>query len=272
MAISQQIITLMGGDLQATSTLGEGSCFWFELDLPEVKDFAQRPKTQEQGTIVGYEGGRKTVLLTDDRWENRAVLTGVLSPLGFNVLEAENGREALAILNKPTHPIDLLITDLVMPEINGFELLAAVRQSPHLEKMVAISSSASVFESDQQQGIHAGADAFLAKPIQIDALLDMMAKHLGLVWRYEVQTPSPPSVAPPSTVPLIAPLPVTVWQQLSNLLAMGDTEALETQAALIQQEYPDAKDFALHLKHLAEICDLDEIERLIQVNLAHHVA
>jgi CheY-like chemotaxis protein len=264
LAISRQIISLMGGQLQATSQLNQGTTFWFEVEVPEIQNFAQVSSDEVEGPIIGYKDRVRKVLVVDDRWENRAVLLGLLEPLGFQVIEATNGREGLEKVR--ALKIDLLITDLVMPEMNGFDLLKHVRQSPDLEKMVAIASSASVFEADQLRSLNAGADDFLPKPVQTDKLLDLIKKHLQLEWVYgtsmddsETESINKQNITPP---------PAEVLDSLSRLVEMGDIDAIIEQATMVQHNYPQAEEFALQIKKLAEACYIDELEQLINLSIS----
>ena len=111
LAISRQLVELMGGEVQVESAPGKGSQFWFELDLPEVSsDKAER--AQAERLPVGFQGEQKVVLVVDDKAENRSVLVSLPSPLGFDLIEAENGQAALERASevKP----DLVLIDLVM--------------------------------------------------------------------------------------------------------------------------------------------------------------
>ena len=104
-------------------------------------------------------------------------------------MTAENGEEGLtkAIEWQP----DLIITDLAMPVMDGHEMLAQLRQSAKISSdLVVIVSSASVFESDRQKSLQAGANDFLPKPIQKEILLQSLQKHLNLEWIYEEQAES----------------------------------------------------------------------------------
>lgn len=269
LAISRQIIDLMGGQLQASSTPNEGSTFWFDLDLAEVTDVHQISSANND-TIVGYKGTPQTVLVVDDKWENRAVITSLLAPIGFKVIEATNGQDALDKIAAVNHSIHLIITDLVMPEMNGFEFLKRVRQSEELKDVVAIASSASVFEADQYQSLDAGANGFLPKPIQVEALFTMIDQHLELDWQYAIELLSSHSSEPIPTdlqTEAIASIPINMLNHLAELINMGDTDAIIHHAEQIQQTCPEASEFTRQLKHLAEACYMDELETLIQTIL-----
>lgn len=183
LAISQNIVLLMGGQIQVQSEFGKGSTFWFEAEFLESKDWAKVSRVVEQGTIIGYQGQRRTILIADDKWENRSVIVNLLEPVGFTVVEASQGQEAWeqALLYKP----DMIITDLVMPMLNGFELIERLRQSEPFKEIAVIASSASVFAIDQHKSIDVGADAFLPKPVEAETLLEMLRQFLHLEWIFD---------------------------------------------------------------------------------------
>jgi signal transduction histidine kinase/ActR/RegA family two-component response regulator len=187
LAISQKIMQMMGSTIQVKSKLGEGSVFWFDVDLETTQEWLETLRVVSAGTIVGFRGNKQKILVVDDRWENRSVLFNLLAPLGFQLAEASDGREGL---EKATefNP-DLIITDLVMPVMDGFEMIRKIRKSPHLHNVAIITSSASVFETDQYKSIDAGANEFLPKPVEAEALLEMLRIHLDLEWIYEQPTP-----------------------------------------------------------------------------------
>jgi len=126
LAISHRLVGMMGGELQVKSTVSKGSIFWFELQLPEVPGVT--PKEQSYGRrITGYKGEQLTVLVADDDRHNRAVLLGMLLPLGFKVVEAANGQECVekAFRYNP----DLILLDLRMPVLDGFGATQQIRQA-----------------------------------------------------------------------------------------------------------------------------------------------
>uniref|UniRef100_UPI0035CBFEE3 ATP-binding protein n=1 Tax=uncultured Nostoc sp. TaxID=340711 RepID=UPI0035CBFEE3 len=126
---------------------------------------------------------RKKILIVDDRWENRSVIVNLLEPLGFEVLEANNGEEGLEKITRDRP--DMIICDLAMPVMDGWEMLKQLRQSETLRDAIVIVSSASVFEIDRQNSLDAGGNDFLAKPVQANELYAVLAKQLQLNWVYK---------------------------------------------------------------------------------------
>ncbi|WP_019508827.1 hybrid sensor histidine kinase/response regulator [Pleurocapsa sp. PCC 7319] len=190
LAISQKIVGMMGGDLSATSQLNQGTTFWFEIELKETTQWSETTRLAGlKGKVIGFQGTKRKILVVDDRWENSSVVVNLLEPLGFEMMEAENGQEGLtkALEWQP----DLIITDLAMPVMDGHEMLGELRKSSEIASdLVVIVSSASVFESDRQKSLQAGANDFLPKPIQKEVLLQSLQKHLNLEWIYEEETES----------------------------------------------------------------------------------
>jgi CheY-like chemotaxis protein len=163
LAISQKLVRLMGSELQVNSTSGQGSRFWFELNLPRglINDKIE----VNIPTMIGYRGHKRKVLVVDDNTFNRQILTIPLKTLGFEISEAVNGREGLDKANK--FQPDLILLDVVMPDINGFEMVCQIRKLPAFKEMIVIAISASAFPETQQQMLVAGCNDFLAKPIPL---------------------------------------------------------------------------------------------------------
>ncbi len=182
LAISQQIVQLMGGQIKVESELGVGSKFFFEIELPLNEEWVQEQQNQVSN-IISYNGDRKQILIIDDRWENRAVIVNLLEPIGFVVSEAENGKVGLDKIRE-NHP-DLVITDLSMPVMDGFEFLKQLRNDEKLKHLKVLVSSASVAQLDQQMSLDAGGDDFLAKPVNAPDLFNLLAHHLQMTWNYE---------------------------------------------------------------------------------------
>ncbi len=181
LAISKKLAQLMGGELKVESTLGQGSVFWLDLDLPEVSHWVEAAKPDE-GNIIGLKEQNYKVLVVDDKWENRSVLVDLLSPLGFEVREATDGQHCLkqAVKFKP----DVILLDMVMPQMDGFEAITRLRQLPSLRDVVVIATSASAFACDKQKCLAAGCNGFISKPVQAEKLLEQLRLHLGVQWVY----------------------------------------------------------------------------------------
>jgi CheY-like chemotaxis protein len=182
LVISRNLVRMMGGELQVRSSPESGSTFWFELEVKTPG--THRGKADPEALVCGYAGPRKSVLIVDDIPESRAVLVQLLEPLGFAVLQATNGGEALTIA-QATRP-DLVLTDLVMPEMDGRELTRRLRGRPELASVPIIVASAAASARGELEWRELGADAFLAKPIRAEELLVEIERMLEIKWVYDV--------------------------------------------------------------------------------------
>ncbi|MDU0459467.1 MAG: response regulator [Geobacteraceae bacterium] len=121
----------------------------------------------------------KKVLLVDDDMRNVFSITSVLSGKNMLVVEAENGREALERLEE--HPdVDLVLMDIMMPEMDGYETIRAIRKDSRFSSLHIIAMTAKALKGDQEKCLEAGASDYIAKPIDVDKLLSLMR-----VWLYQ---------------------------------------------------------------------------------------
>jgi PAS domain S-box-containing protein len=192
LAISQRFVAMMGGELQVTSTPGQGSTFWFELTFPEGER-ATSPRVEVLQPIIGVRRIRKDavepaeehslrVLVVDDNDENRDMLRHILEPAGFDILEAAHGQEALECMRN-VHP-DLVFMDLMMPVLDGIETTRRIRQHTENDDTVIIGISANVADDVRQQCFEAGCEAFIEKPFDIMTVFHTIQQCLAVEWVY----------------------------------------------------------------------------------------
>ncbi|MBR2563383.1 MAG: response regulator [Paenibacillus sp.] len=144
-----------------------------EANLPEDKRRILQ-KLHNKETL--FEG--KKILLVDDDIRNVFALSSVLEGYRMDVTFAENGREALEALEKNPE-FDLVLMDMMMPEMDGYEAMTRIRQNPKFEKLPIIALTAKAMKEDRGKCIEAGASDYVKKPIQTDQLLSLMR-----VWLY----------------------------------------------------------------------------------------
>ncbi len=255
LSISRILVQLMGDDLHVTSTLGAGSVFWFTLTLPAV---AVSPPPSQPGhrTIIGVRGTPPRLLIVDDHADNRAMLHDHLQPLGFVIAEAENGQGAIeqAERDRP----DLVLMDLMMPVLNGFETTRRMRQSPTLGglKILMMTANLTINAADLIADI--GCDEVLTKPLQLDLLLDRLREHLKIEWIYDEPVPTATPAHAPTVLPPEADL--TKLRHLAQICAF--TQLMEELNCLSQQDQ-QYEPFANSLLQLLNTFQFDAIlERL----------
>ena len=266
LAISRQYVRLMGGEIAVESQPGQGSTFRFEVEAQPVQAATATVSTK---TVTGYAGPRKKVLVVDDIAENRAVVIDLLTPLGFEVAEAANGREGLEMAQR-LRP-DLILMDIVMPELDGLAATRRLRQLDAFREVPILAVSASVSASDSKQSLAAGMNAFLFKPLDADKLLEQMAKLLRLEWTYA----SAKVEAPLETGPMVVP-PAEEMEVLYRLAKLGNMHEIMAQTERLAQLDERYRPFTRQLSSLARNYQSKAVLRLVeehrQGSLASHAS
>jgi signal transduction histidine kinase/DNA-binding NarL/FixJ family response regulator len=259
LAITRRLIEALRGSITVASEPGSGSTFSVDLDLSV--DTCAADVLQSARTVVGYAGERLRVLVADDDGVSRDLAADFLAGLGFEVRRAPDGAAALEQLRAGT--VDLLVTDLVMPRVDGMELIRAVRSAPgaHAPKIIAVSASASEYTS--QEALEAGCDAFLPKPLHLADLLDRITSLLRVEWQYEdLGTPAGQRTAESSTFALQR----DIADELYHLAMQGDIAGLVERATQRLGSDPSACSFCDELRALANEYDTGGIRRMLSAH------
>jgi signal transduction histidine kinase/DNA-binding response OmpR family regulator len=188
LSLSKELAALMGGTLHVQSELGRGSTFIFSLpwignrivseaDTPPIWDSTENEavqSSQEKKPVSAPEGDKISILVTEDNADLRHYLRTLLEPL-YHVTLVRHGKEALAFLEKTvtdgTSRIDMIVTDLMMPEMDGFGLLEALRSRNEFSLMPVIMLTARTGISDRLRALRLGVHDYLTKPFEEDELL-----------------------------------------------------------------------------------------------------
>ena len=225
LTISQRIAALMGSQIQVQSHLGEGSLFWLDLTALLAHEWNEGKTASNHQKITGVRGDAPMVLIVDDDDNHRSILTTLLQEIGCSYLEAVDGEQGLQLATE--HQPDMILLDLAMPNMDGFELMVHLQAHSKTREIPIIVSSANVFESNRQRSLQAGATAFVGKPLQINELLNTLQTVLKVDWIYAQSTPQQSyKQEQVSNSELILPSQ-EVLQQLYHLAMMGDIAAIE---------------------------------------------
>jgi PAS domain S-box-containing protein len=260
--ITKKLTEMMGGELQVASVLGKGSTFTVLLKSVPVSESLQTKNGESTLLkIIGYQGDKRTVLVIDDHAVNLAILVTMLTNVGFIVLAAANGQEGLNQAQK-AHFIDLILIDLLMPEVDGFTVIQQLRQIPQCRETVLIAVSASAFAEDHQKSVELGCHDFIAKPIKFDLFFERLQIHLNLTWIYESVTFTNLKETSSLTLPVdLTPGQVT---ELVKLTESGDIQGILDYAEELEQ-VEKLTAFARYLHKLARHFNLEEIRKLIEI-------
>ena len=248
LTITKRLVDAMGGTIDVKSRPGRGSRFVVTLELPRIDEpvAIEAPPSQ---TVIGYLGGIRSILVADDKAENRNVLSRLLEPLGFIVYQASDGHEALAAARQ--HGPDLILMDLVMPNLDGFEAIRRLRLDPTLAHVRTIAVSASAFDDTRRESLQQGAVDFISKPVRLTELLERIQHHLGVEWVYADRERTHPLARDASSqAPDAADLQTPDAQGLDQLLqltSLGDIEGLNAALDALQAR-PELERFVAHLR------------------------
>ncbi|OLT57833.1 PAS domain S-box protein [Moorena bouillonii] len=262
LAITQKLLCMMNSTLEVRSQPEIGSVFWFNLELPEATESLHAPMASQTG-IIGFKGQGRKILVVDDKWENRMVLVNLLAPLGFELVEATNGQEGL---EKAQCQPEVIITDLLMPGMNGWELIRQLRESPQLQSVVVIACSASVFDTHQHKSIESGADEFLPKPVDSEKLFEILRMHLRLEWVYEGKEEREKMMAENiscQTTEIIPP-PAEKLAQLYDLARTGLISEILEQVDTLDKSDDKFAIFVQHIQQFAQGFQVKKIQDFIK--------
>ncbi len=292
LSISQKLVNMMGGKLSVESSLGKGSLFSVELNLPEgqeaiptaetavitplmppdnkqFKPLSTGGKLSSQAIIDLCEepmakadvlplscGGK--VLIVDDQIENRQLLRKLLQPLSLEIIEATNGQQAV-IKTVNSRP-DIILMDLMMPNTDGFEAARQIKQKPELKSTIIIAISASAFDHHRQKSFDAGCDDFLAKPLHSDTLFRCLEKYM--IIQHDRVTDK---LSNPMPTTEISPTLLLSEEQASTLLELsrrGDLKGILDYVEALKRQNPDLLTFAEKVQQLAKQLKMKQIAEL----------
>jgi signal transduction histidine kinase/CheY-like chemotaxis protein len=225
LAISKRLVQLMGGEIKVASGPGAGSIFSFTANLSSASAPPLEEATQyaDEPADAGAQPASLRVLLVEDYELNRRFLSAALDRHGHIVRTADNGELALAAMEKES--FDIVLMDVLMPVMDGVEASRRIRER-HGDKPPIIALTAYALHGDRERFLECGMDEYIAKPVQVDELLRLMAKLTGTA-------PPPPATADPENLPATR----VDWAGVKELL--GDHEdSLVEYCETIQEMLP----------------------------------
>lgn len=259
LSISRRLVGLMASQIEVESHAGKGSRFLFDLDLPVVEAEQLSDMAAPKLDVTGYLGPRRRVLIVDDIGANRAVLTSALAPLGFEIAEAADGLEGFNQAQAITP--DLILMDVRMPVMDGYEAIEKIRGVDALRKTPIIAISASATQDVQARCLAVGASAFLTKPVEYSDLLQAVSRQLALDWTHAGD--AEPKAVVSDVEGLVAP-PADEIAALHKLALVGNMRAIKAKADHIAALDESYKPFAEKIKALAIAYQSSAILALIE--------
>ncbi|MFP5391309.1 MAG: ATP-binding protein [Gammaproteobacteria bacterium] len=249
--ITKMLTQLMGGELQVHSTLGRGTTVRIRLHLARVQ--APPPESSARLPRLGYQGPARRILIVDNEAVDRELLRCVLAPLGFLVDEAASGPECLQRAGE-LQP-DLILLDLAMPGIDGWEVARVLRQERQVAAPIAIVS-ANAFDKGLDNPAGIPGEDFFVKPVNVNELLDWIGRRLGLTW----VTQAPRAAAPPAGT---AVPPAEHLDALRTQMRLGYVRGLHARVELIRALDPAYAGFCDTVQGHASRFELDALARFL---------
>lgn len=180
LALAKQFALLFGGELSVQSKLGKGTTFVLTIPKKAVEnsiiDFLDKDADRVPAAITPYAAANQenkqlpTVLIVEDNQDMQHFIQSILAP-HYNLITTENGRQGLRVLHQPKQTIDLIISDVMMPEMDGFELLEKVKNHPKWLTLPMIMLTARATITDKLKALTIGVDDYMTKPFSPNELL-----------------------------------------------------------------------------------------------------
>ncbi|PSB58301.1 hybrid sensor histidine kinase/response regulator [Chroococcidiopsis cubana CCALA 043] len=184
LTISQQFVRLMGGEIAVSTTLGHGTIFSFEIPVSPAA-VVEVPPRQHYRRVIGLapDQPKYRILVVEDKWENRQLLVKMLESVGFEVREAENGEEGVAIWE--SWQPQLIWMDMRMPVMDGYEATRQIKAHLKGHATIIIALTASAFDEERAVVLSAGCNDFVRKPLREEVIWEKMMQYLGVRYIYE---------------------------------------------------------------------------------------
>lgn len=257
LAIARQLARAMGGDITVDSQPGSGSRFHVVLPLLAVALEENQALPVDSTAITGYQGRRLTLLVADDIAENRTILKEMFTRLGFSVVTADDGAEALDRCEIANPPIDAALVDQFMPNMDGWDFLRAVRLSPALANLPVFLISAATPKRPADLPPEIDFDHKLMKPLRLDLLASLLQQRLGFAW-----TADPATAASNGAAACRFP-PAAQLAEFRDMLALGKVLALQRWSQALAQRSPEYAVFCERVVNLSRSVDLAGLKRLL---------
>ncbi len=202
LAITRKLAELHGGTIRVESEVGKGSKFIVEVPFDVVQSEAPAKTEAPMATqAAAPQTGKAHLLLVEDNQVNQRVVLAMLRKKGYSIDVANNGQEALEILEHCPKPYDLILMDVQMPILDGLETTRAIRRDGRWAALPIVAMTAHAMTGDKERCLKAGMDAYLSKPLQAVTLIATIEQYLDSASPKRVAEPLNPGERQDSFMP-----------------------------------------------------------------------
>jgi signal transduction histidine kinase/CheY-like chemotaxis protein len=258
LAICQNFLHLMGSKLNVESIPGEGTIFWFDIDFLESSAHSVGA-SHKIHDIISFSGKKLRILIVDDNSENRQLFVRILRDIGFDTIESSGGKEALNIALE-VNP-DIVIIDLFMPDMSGFELIQLIRKNDQIKCVGIIATSASVNDEERLNSLASGANSFLPKPFNPRELLDEIKNISDIEFVYN---PADADIEKNIVLTQDVTINADLIEKMSRLASMGDVTTLRSQIMDLEKSDERLKPLTEKLDQLATKFQMRQLQKVLK--------
>jgi CheY-like chemotaxis protein len=259
LAISKSLIDMMDGEILVESEPGQGTRLKVTIPFKLAEAGTAAPSEEPVAKVIGLQADQPEwrILVVDDNFDNRVLLSTMLSQIGCIVREAQNGEEAVSIFQEwQPHFIWM---DMRMPVLDGYAATRKIRTLPGGEAVKIVAVTASVLAEQQEEILASGCDELVRKPFRDHEIFESMARQLGIKYLYKdrgAETAQGINL----TAEMLAGLPPDLLQELRETTLELNMEAILEVIERIAEHAPDT---AGHLRTLVQNFEMDRIRELL---------
>ena len=259
LTIAHQLAVAMGGLISVQSNPGAPSGSRFELALA-LQTCAPEDESPEPRLPVGYSGRLRTILIADDAATSRRFLVECCEQLGFRTLVANDGAEALAQLRSAAVTVDLALVDQVMPALDGWGFLRAVRESERDRHLPVVLVSAASLQPPPAFPSDIRFDEVAMKPLSEESMAEILGRLLDLDWTYDESLPMTTTAL--ATTPLPYACPAEEFDRLRQMVSLGQLLAIQQWAQGMAERYPPDRQLFEEIARCSTRVDLAGLRRI----------